>query len=104
MAATTCFGTVFGLYLPQLSGCGCHSLRAMALVQSSGCCGCHPSGCGFGTVFGLHDNHVHASAASQIGSNGTLESYIKRDKDDDEEDDDDEHRDGADDDDDDDLT
>ena len=39
-----------------------------------------------------HDNHVHASSASQTGSNGTLESYIKRDKDDDEEDDDDEHQ------------
>ena len=38
--------------------------------------------------------------ASQIGSNGTLETYIKRDKDDDEEDDDDKHRDDADDDDD----
>ena len=49
-----------------------------------------------------HDNHVHASSASQIGPNGTLETYIKKDKDDDEEDDDDKHRDDADDDDDDD--
>ena len=38
-----------------------------------------------------HDNHVRASPASQIGSNGTLETY-KKDKDD-EEADDDEHRD-----------
>ena len=37
-------------------------------------------------------NHVHASSASQIGSNGTLGTYIKKDKDDDEEDDDDEHQ------------
>ena len=35
---------------------------------------------------------MYASAASQIGSNGTLESHIERDKDNDEEDDDDEHR------------
>ena len=47
-----------------------------------------------------HDNHVHESAASRIGSNGTLETYIKREKDDDKEDDDDERRDDADDDDD----
>ena len=49
-----------------------------------------------------HDNHVRASSASRIGSNGTLETYIKKDKDDDEEADDDEHRDDDDDDDDDD--
>ena len=34
-------------------------------------------------------NHVHASSASRIGSNGTLETYIKKDKDDDRDDDDD---------------
>ena len=53
-----------------------------------------------------HDNHVRASSASQIGSNGTIETYLTKDKDDDEEDDDDEHRDddADDDDDDDELT
>ena len=73
----TAFGLwlpVFGLYQPQPAGCGsslravalvqpsgctCHSLRAVALVQSSGCTTAfrlwlpQPSGCGFGIVFGL---------------------------------------------------
>ena len=46
-----------------------------------------------------HDNHVRASSASRIGSNGTLETYIKKDKDDDRDDDDDDADDDDDDDD-----